>query len=245
MYLQLYGSHSCLNNMPLDFTINSQKMNVIKFTTVFVLIFFLNVVKIYAQKIISEGTLVYNISIQTGEKEPNMADMLDGAKTTVFIKGSQTRSEMLSGLGSESTIHDAKTGSGVILKDYSGQKLMITLSQNDWEKKNKKYEGLTYDITDETTMIADYNCKKAIAKLKDGTSFIVYFSPDLKVANKEYDYPFKTLPGLAMQYEWQSGKMNFKYTLSQISFDPVPASKFDIPNSGYRVLSFEETQKDK
>jgi GLPGLI family protein len=220
-------------------------MNVIKIIIVFVLVFFLNVLNIHAQKIISEGTLVYNISIHTGEKEPNMADMLDGAKTTVYIKGSQTRSEMLSGLGSESTIHDAKTGSGVILKDYSGQKLMITLSQNDWEKKNKKYEGLTYEITDETTKIADYNCKKAIAKLKDGTSFIVYFSPDLKVANKEYDYPFKTLPGLAMQYEWQSGKMKFKYTLSQISFDPVQASKFDIPSSGYRVLTFEETQKDK
>ncbi|MBA2563153.1 MAG: hypothetical protein H0V14_09630, partial [Chitinophagaceae bacterium] len=169
----------------------------------------------------------------------------DGATTTVYIKGSQTRSEMLSGLGSESTIHDAKTGSGVILKDYSGQKLMILLSQNDWEKKNKKYEGLTYEITDETNVIADYNCKKAIAKLKDGTSFIVYFSPDLKVANKEYDYPFKTLPGLAMQYEWQAGKMKFKYTLSKVSFDPVQASKFEIPNSGYRVLTYEETQKTK
>ena len=220
-------------------------MNVLRAGVVTILVFFLNVLCVHAQKIISEGTLVYNISIQTGDKEPKIADMLDGATTTVYIKGSQTRSEMLSGLGSESTIHDAKTGSGVILKDYSGQKLMITLSQNDWEKKNKKYEGLTYEITDETNVIAGYNCKKAIAKLKDGTSFIVYFSPDLKVANKEYDYPFKTLPGLAMQYEWQSGKMKFKYTLSKVSFDPVQSSKFDIPNSGYRVLTFEETQKNK
>jgi len=220
-------------------------MNVLKAGIVTILILFLNVLHTQAQKLISEGTLVYNISIQTGDKEPKIADMLDGATTTIYIKGNQTRSEMLSGLGSESTIHDAKTGNGVILKDYSGQKLMITLSQNDWEKKNKKYEGLTYEITDETNVIAGYNCKKAIAKLKDGTSFIVYFSPDLKIANKEYDYPFKTLPGLAMQYEWQSGKMKFKYTLSKVSFDPVPSSKFDIPNSGYRVLTFEETQKNK
>ncbi len=219
-------------------------MNVLRAGIVTILLFFLNVYA-HAQKIISEGTLVYNISIQTGDKEPNIADMLDGATTTIYIKGNQTRSEMLSGLGSESTIHDAKTGNGVILKDYSGQKLMITLSQNDWEKKNKKYEGLSYEITDESNVIAGYNCKKAIAKLKDGTSFIVYFSPDLKVANKEYDYPFKTLPGLAMQYEWQSGKMKFKYTLAKVSFDPVQSSKFDIPNSGYRVLTFEETQKNK
>src|SRR5688572_1999171 len=139
------------------------KMNVLKAGIVTILVLFLNASHIQAQKLISEGTLVYNISIQTGDKEPKIADMLDGATTTIYIKGSQTRSEMLSGLGSESTIHDAKTGNGVILKDYSGQKLMITLSQNDWEKKNKKYEGLTYEITDETNVIVGYNCKKAIA----------------------------------------------------------------------------------
>ncbi len=205
----------------------------------------LNALIVNGQKVMSEGSLVYNMSIQTGSKEPNMADMLDGATTTIYIKGSQTRSEMLSGLGSESTIHDAKTGTGVILKDYSGQKLMITLTKDDWEKKNKKYEGITYETTNETTTIAGYNCIKAIAKLTDGTTFIVYYSPDLKVANKEYDYPFKTLPGLAMQYEWQSGKIKFKYTLSKVNFDLVPVSKFDIPKLGYRVLSFEETQKAK
>jgi len=191
------------------------------------------------QKIMSEGSLVYNMSVQTGTKEPNMADMLDGATTTIYIKNSQTRSEMLSGLGSEITIHDSRTGAGVILKDYSGQKLMINLTKDDWEKKNRKYEGITYETTNETAVIAGYNCIKAIAKLKDGTSFIVYYSPDIKVANKEYDYPFKTLPGLAMQYEWQSGKMKFKYTLSRINFDAVPSSRFDIPKSGYRILSFD------
>ena len=220
-------------------------MENLKTSLVLLVIILMNGFSVLGQKIISEGSLVYNISIQTGSKEPNMADMLDGATTTVYIKGNQTRSEMISSLGSESTIHDSRTATGVILKDYSGQKLMITLTKDDWEKKNKKYEGITYETTNETATIAGYNCKKAIAKLKDGTSFIVYYSPDLKVANKEYDYPFKTLPGLAMQYEWQSGKMIFKYTLSTINLDPVPSSKFDIPKSGYRVLSYEETQKAK
>jgi len=220
-------------------------MENLKTRLILLAVILINGFSVLGQKIITEGSLVYNISIQTGSKEPNMADMLDGATTTVYIKGNQTRSEMISSLGSESTIHDSRTATGVILKDYSGQKLMITLTKDDWEKKNKKYAGITYEATNETATIAGYNCKKAVAKLKDGTSFIVYYSPDVKVANKEYDYPFKTLPGLAMQYEWQSGKMIFKYTLSKINLDPVPSSKFDIPKSGYRVLSFEETQKAK
>ena len=198
-----------------------------------------------AQKTISEATLQYSISIETGSNEPKMADMLDGATTTIYVKGGQSRSEMVSGLGSETTIQDAKTGNGVILKDYSGQKLMIILTKDDWSKKNRKYEGISFETKDETLIIAGYTCKKAIAKLKDGSSFVVYYSPDLNVTNKEYEYQFKTLPGVAMQYEWQSGKMKFKYTLSKINFDPVSPSKFDIPKSGYRVMNFEETQKTK
>jgi GLPGLI family protein len=229
--------------MSLDTKVSLHKMKSFKTGLALIIMIFFNHVMVHAQKVMSEGSLVYNISIQTGSKEPNMADMLDGATTTIYIKGNQTRSEMISGLGSESTIHDSRTGTGVILKDYSGQKLMITLTKDDWEKKNKKYEGITYELTSETTTIAGYDCKKAIAKLPDGTSFAVYYSPDLRVANKEYDYPFKTLPGLPMQYEWQSGKMKFKYTLSKVNFDPVPSSKFEIPKSGYRILSYEEAQK--
>src|SRR5258706_11629202 len=136
-------------------------MENLKTSLVLLVIILMNGFSVLGQKIISEGSLVYNISIKTGSKEPNMADMLDGATTTVYIKGNQTRSEMISSLGSESTIHDSRTATGVILKDYSGQKLMITLTKDDWEKKNKKYEGITYETTNETATIAGYNCKKA------------------------------------------------------------------------------------
>ena len=80
---------------------------------------------------------------------------------------------MISSLGSEATIHDSKTGASVILKDYSGQKLMIMLTKDDWDKKNSKYQGITFETTSETLDIAGYNCKKAIAKLIDGCSFVV------------------------------------------------------------------------
>lgn len=195
------------------------------------------------QKNFTEGTLVYNISVETGSAEPKMADMLDGATTTVYLKGNQSRTEMISGLGSEATIYNATTGNGVILKDYSGQKLMITLAPQEWEKNNKKYEGITFENTGETAEIAGFNCKKATAKLKDGSTFTVYYTADVNISNKDYDYQFKTLPGLAVQYEMQTGKMKFKFTLSKINYSGVPVSKFEIPKSGYRVLTYDETKK--
>jgi len=196
-----------------------------------------------AQKTLNEGTLVYNMSVETGSGEPKMADMLDGATTTIYIKGNQSRLELVSGLGREATIYNAATGNGVILKDYSGQKLMITLTPQDWQANNKKYEGIEFENTGESSVISGFSCKKAIAKLKNGTSFTVFYTTDVNIPNKSYDAQFKTLPGLAVQYEMQSGKMKFKFTLAKISFDAVPLSKFEIPKSGYRVLSYEETKK--
>lgn len=196
-----------------------------------------------AQKTFTEGTLVYNMSVETGSGEPKMADMLDGATTTIYLKGTQSRLELVSGLGSEATIYNSTSGNGVILKDYSGQKLMITLSPQDWEANNKKYDGIVFENTNENSVISGFNCRKAIAKLKNGSTFTVFYTTDVNPANKSYDAQFTTLPGLPVQYEMQSGKMTFKFTLAKITYDAVPSSKFEIPKSGYRVLTYAETKK--
>jgi GLPGLI family protein len=183
------------------------------------------------------------MSVETGSGEPKMADMFDGATTTIYLKGNKSRTELVSSLGSEATIFDASAGTGVILKDYSGQKLMITLSASNWAQNNSKYDGIVFLSTGESQKIAGFNCKKSIAKLKNGESFTVYYTTEVSPANKSYDAQFKTLPGLPVQYEMESGKLKLKFTLASISYNPVSASKFEIPTSGYRVLTYDETKQ--
>jgi GLPGLI family protein len=211
---------------------------------VFSLVFLASMVHLgaVAQKLLTEGTIVYDIAVQTGSKEPKMADALDGATTTIYVKNSQSRTDFVNALGSESTIHDAKLGNAVILKEYSGQKLMITLTKEDWAAKNKKYENLRFDLGNEEKTIAGYKCKKATATV-DGNSFVVYYNTEIAIANKEYDNTFKNLPGLAMEYEYQVGKLKLNFTVSKIGFEPVLAAKFDIPKAGYRVMTYQENQQ--
>lgn len=212
-------------------------------TAVWLIILLSGTVFSYAQKTISEGTLVYDIVIQSGNKDPQMADALDGGTVTIYMKGGQSRSDMVSALGKETTIHDTKTGNAVILKEYSGQKLMITLTKDNWAQKNKTYSEITFESTDETKTIAGYVCKRAVAKLPSGKTFQVFYTPDLNLSNKEYNATFKNLPGIALEYEYESSSMKYRYTLSKISFEPVPVSKFDFPKSGYRVMTYEENQQ--
>ena len=108
-----------------------------------ILLLFISVLS-FAQKTISEGTIVYNISMQSANKE-SLNNSLNGASVTVYLKGALSRTDMVSNLGNEKTIHDTKTGSAVILKEYSGQKLMITLTKANWQSKNKKTDGIIFN----------------------------------------------------------------------------------------------------
>ena len=196
-----------------------------------------------AQKKVAELTLVYDASISTGNNQPKLADAFDGATTTVYIKGSMSRSEMTSALASFTSIHDAKTGTTVVLQEISGQKLLIRMTADNWKDKNKKYEGISFSNTNETKIIAGYKCIKAVATMKDGTAFTVYYTKDIIPENSEYDVQFKNLEGLPLEYELTQGSLTIKYTVSKINMNPVPASKFDIPKNGYRELTYEESRK--
>ncbi|MEP7238381.1 MAG: hypothetical protein ABI685_10965 [Ferruginibacter sp.] len=186
-----------------------------------------------AQRNIAEASIVYDIT----------SDAFSGAaSTTVYLKGNNSRTEMMSALGKETTIFNSKSDNAVILKEFSGQKLMITLTKENWKAKNSMYNNIKFELTNDYKTIGAYNTRKAIAKMPNGKMFEVYYAPDLIPANKEFDATFNNLPGLAIQYEIESGKMKFKYTLSKINFDAVQVSQFDFPTAGYRVMSYEENQ---
>ncbi len=193
---------------------------------------------------LTEATISYDIVININNSKPQAADLLDGATSILYLKGNSSRSEMISSLGTQATIIDGKTGGVVILKNYGEQKFLITLTPENWEQSNKKYDGIKFTYYDEYKTIIGYKCQKAIGKLTDSTSFTVYFTKDLVPENKDFEYINKNLPGLAMQYEAIHGKRTVTYTVSNINFiNPVPQSKFDIPVSGYRKMTFEESKR--
>ena len=194
-----------------------------------------------AQKKLTEATITYDIVINTDNKTPQAADLLDGAVSIIYLKGNSSRSEMVSSVGTQSTIVDGKSGDVTVLKEYGEQRFMIKMTADNWKTSNKKYEGVTFTYEEDYKTIAGYNCQKAVGKLTDGTTFTVYFTKDLVPVNKDFQYLNKNLPGLAMQYEAVMGRQKVTYTVSSVNFNLVPASKFDLPKSGYRVMTYEES----
>src|SRR5688572_17738667 len=96
------------------------------------------------QRRLTEATISYDIVINTSNKEPQAADLLDGATSVIYLKGNSSRSEMISSLGTQATIIDGKSGNVVILKEYGEQRYMIQMSDENWKQSNQKYEGVTF-----------------------------------------------------------------------------------------------------
>jgi GLPGLI family protein len=200
-------------------------------------------VQTQAQKLLSEGMIMYDVTVQTGTNNPKMADVFDGATALVLIKGSHSRSELNSAIGSSITIYDSRTGNGVIMREFGAQKLLIRMNRQNWIDRNKKYDGIVFTKTGETKKIAGYNCEQAIGKLADGSSFTVFFTTEIRVENRDYDAQFKNLPGVPLEFESTVSNIKVRYTASRVSFDPVPIQRFEIPTSGYREMTYEEGMK--
>jgi GLPGLI family protein len=210
--------------------------------TLFVIVLGLSgVSNVNAQKRITEGTISYDIVVQTGNNNPSIADMFNGATSIVYLKGYQTRFERVSSLGVESTIVEGKTGNVTVLKEYGEQKYMITMTPDNWKEANKKYEGIVFKFEEEYKTIQEYKCQKAIGTMKNGTTITVYFTRDVIANNREFEYAYKSLPGLAMEFETTIGSLKVTYTVSKVNFGIVPATKFELPKSGFRVMTYEES----
>ncbi len=197
---------------------------------------------LFAQKKFSEGVISYDIVINTGSTKPRAADLFDGATSTVYLKGAKSRTDMVSSLGTQSTIIDGAKNLVYILKEYGEQKYLIQLTPANWKDANKKNEAVQFTFDDETKTVLGYKCTKAIGKLSDGSTFTVWYTKDLVPENNDFQYVNKSLPGLAMEYESIMGNLKITYTVSKINTEPVPAAKFDIPKTGYRLLTYEESK---
>lgn len=191
------------------------------------------------QKRVGDMTLVYNSVIGNTQDSAKKIN----STTAYYLKGNLSRAEVNSSQFSSVTIYDSKTGTGVILREVNGQKLLIRLNEENWKQKNIRSSGLIFTKTNETKTVAGYFCNQAKATTPGGLEITVFYTRDLIPENKSYDAQFQDLDGLPLEYELQKGNVHIKYTLASVNLNPVPASKFDIPTSGYREMTYDESLK--
>ncbi|NIG57040.1 hypothetical protein [Chitinophaga sp. Cy-1792] len=192
-----------------------------------------------AQRSISDAKITYKM-----ELPPEMAQtdaMLQDSKLTQYMRGHMSRIDINFNIVNYTYILNARDETLTTLINQHGNKYLIRNNKEQFEKDIKQYAGTTFVDQGETKEIAGYACKKAIATQPDGTSYVVYYTPDLVPENKYYNQRFSNLKGLALEFEIgqkSGGKINVIAT--KLELVPIPASYFDIPKSGYKEVSQQE-----
>ena len=190
------------------------------------------------QRVIAECTVTYTISVDSASGDNTLANNLKSATKTIFIKGNNCRTDLVSTAFTQSIFYDKAKGTATILRELGSNKFITKLDSTQWLAQKQEFDSMITTITKDTKKIAGYDCKKALLQLKNGKVYELYFTPSLLPSVREFEYEFKDIPGFVLAYQVQSsdGK-EINYTATKFNLSPVPASKFDISSTGYRLLN--------
>lgn len=204
------------------------------FTLIFLLSFTFLSIKAQ-QRIVAECTINYSVELDTSVGNTN--SFWASASKVVYIKGNDCRTDLISPTFSQTVLYDKGSGNAVVLREIGNNKLITKLSKKQWLEKNKKFDSSAITFYSDTKTLLGYECKKAIISYKDGSQTSVYYTPTIIPSVKEYEFSFKDVPGLVLEYETFEGINKVKYIANKIDLSPVTSSKFDVPTSGYRILN--------
>lgn len=189
-----------------------------------------------AQRVIAECTVSYTI-VADNETDKEVIASFKASSKTVYIKGNECRTDLVTPSFSQSFLYDKSTGAAVVLREFGENKFMTKLDNTKWQQQFSRYIGAKLVVQPESKQVAGYTCKKALLTLADGKSFQLYYTLDMVPSVREFEYQFKDVPGFVLEYEVEQGGKKITYTAAKVNLSPVPASKFDIPESGYRILN--------
>jgi len=191
------------------------------------------------QRVVAECTVMFKITLDDGTVDKDISNSISKSAKTVYIKGNDSRVDLISPAIQQSVIYDKTQNTAVVLREFGTNKFMNRLNKEQWLTANKQYQGMAISLVNETKTILGYECKKAMITLKDGTVFSLYYATAIIPSVKEFEYQFKDVPGFVLEYQIKESGDNtlVNYRAEKISLSPVLASKFDIPTSGYRIMN--------
>ncbi len=190
------------------------------------------------QKIVAECTVSFNISTTDSTMSKSSVASLKSSTQTVYIKGNNSRVDLVSPAFTQSVIYDKLNSTAFILREFGTNKFITKLNSNEWLQHNKRYDSAVFTAGTNRKRIAGYDCASATIKLTNGVAYLLYYTTAIVPSVKEYEYSFKDVPGFVLEYTTTDEKgRNITYSTVKINLSPVQQAKFDIPtNSGYRLL---------
>ncbi|MFM1963130.1 MAG: hypothetical protein RLZZ172_1975 [Bacteroidota bacterium] len=190
-----------------------------------------------AQKLFSEGTVIYSVEIHSNDKSG-----IDSAHYLLKVKGANLRTELRSTFGKSIYIYDLREGMGAVIREFGGQRILIPVDRSNWNEITGGFRSMNYAAAAGDTTILDYRCLKLNGEMADGSFLTIWYTEDILPEIKEINFPLTNINGLPLVIEMRTGEQKVIYSVQSINYDPVQVQNYDIPKNGYKVLTFKDSK---
>ncbi|MCX6281196.1 MAG: hypothetical protein NTU51_04480 [Bacteroidetes bacterium] len=186
-----------------------------------------------------EGVISYSITIPNSTMPAEQIAMFPKAMT-LLVKGSNTRNESTSAMGTmvEITNYDKKFT--VSLMDIMGKKLAIRKTMDEISKDLGKEPKPTIELKNDIKDIAGYKCKKAIVTVeKNGKkiAFEIWYTNELGGKETNFGNPvYQDIDGMLMEFTFQEQSLSMQYLVTKVEKKALTDSIFEIP-SDYKLTT--------
>lgn len=199
-----------------------------------------------AQRQFSDGQITYQVSVDLPPGTPaQAADMFKDSRLVYSFKSYLFRYDMTIGKNTYTNIRDSRAHTAVsLIDDGGGNRYLIRFDTAQLAQESARFRGMRFKDGTGTRKIAGYNCKEATGTLPDGSTFKLYYTPDLLPEDNDYNARFAGLKGLPLAFETTT-RSHVKMTMTAISVNlaPQPRANFETPTGGYREISYKELQE--
>ncbi|NNE55181.1 MAG: hypothetical protein HKN32_04115 [Flavobacteriales bacterium] len=181
-----------------------------------------------------EGTIKFDLEyLSLPEELVGMEAMLP-TNLTKKIKGNQVRVEQsLPGQGDQIVIQDFEAKSGTVLMDILGNKVALSLSNEDFMEMESLADQSAMTKKKDKREIAGFKCKKMIIERDD------FEGPVTIWYTEEYDTPemdYGKIEGLVLEFTTFTQGMQLKATATSVELGTLEEGLFKVP-PGYQEMS--------
>jgi hypothetical protein len=203
--------------------------------TGFLLLFILVCLHAAAQKAFTEGTIVYNVKLESPEHTT-----FTGVYTFIF-KGSDIRKELKLSVGYEDIVLLNDANNKVYsLQNKNGKKYAIELNMPEILSKLEKFKGFVVTSEENNgTKMGGYPAIKAKVTYKDGSVADVFYTKDWYASPITFErFPAARFLPLSFVYKDENGS-SMQFDIASVSAGPIATSIFRIPPD-YKMISLAE-----
>jgi GLPGLI family protein len=190
----------------------------------------------------SDITVSYSAELKSNRSSTGIGETYTGGIKTIFVSGDKIRVRLISLMRTQSIFlfpPDKLKKTAAVTKESGKNKYKYYLSKDQWKQYNGKYDSITCQLTYDSAVILNYQCRKAIISLKDGRSIGVYYTDSIKRKSFAQAEPlFSCIPGLVLQYEYRYKKGKIIYTATSISEEKIDPVVFRVPAKGVTTRKF-------